>query len=77
MQQEQQENDMKKQVDFTLLPDDLYDEVVQKEVAAARLKIRPSRIQEVRVRRRSIDARRAPVRFQISAEAYLDETPPE
>lgn len=68
---------MKKQVDFTLLPDDLYDEVVQKEVAAARLKIRPSRIQEVRVRRRSIDARRAPVRFQISAEAYIDETPPE
>ncbi len=68
---------MKKQVEFTVSPDDLDNEDVYKAQAAARLKMRPTRINEVRVRRRSIDARRAPVRYQILADAYIDESPPE
>jgi uncharacterized protein len=67
---------MKKSVEITVALDDIDNTETHKEVAAGVLKVRPHRITAVRLRKRSIDARRAPIRMHLHADVYVDEAPP-
>lgn len=67
---------MKKSVELNISLDDMDDTNKHTELAAAKLKVRPQRIQALRIRKRSIDARRTPVRMHLHADVYLDVPPP-
>ncbi|HVZ38603.1 MAG TPA: FAD-dependent oxidoreductase [Candidatus Kapabacteria bacterium] len=49
----------------------------QRQLAARQLEITPERVRGVRIRKRSLDARHAPVRVRLQAEIYYDEPMPE
>ncbi len=65
---------MKKTVQLTLPPDKGYDENQLLEEVRRKAKMPDA---EVRILRRSIDARRAPVRINVAAEVFRNEPPPE
>ena len=67
---------MKTLVEIALLVASADDPVAQRGAAAETLSIPESAITGVRLRRRSIDARHAPVRIQLQLEVYVDEAPP-
>lgn len=67
---------MKKSVEITISLDDVEDSEKQKELAATRLKVRPHRITAIQLRKRSIDARRTPIRMHLQVDVYIDEDPP-
>jgi uncharacterized FAD-dependent dehydrogenase len=67
---------MKKSVELTVSLDDVENTEKHQEMAATTLRVRPNRITTVRIRKRSIDARRTPIRMHLQADVYIDETPP-
>lgn len=67
---------MKKTIELTVSLDDADDAETHKEAAAGRLKVHPKRITTVRIRKRSVDARRTPIRIHLQADVYVDEDAP-
>ncbi len=67
---------MKKSVELTVSLDDAHNPEKHKEVVATLLKMRPQHVSAVRIRKRSIDARRTPIRMHLHADVYVDELPP-
>ncbi len=63
---------MQREISFTLLPDE---DVRRK--AASKLSVSPSDIEDLVIKRKSIDARRKDVRINIEATAYIGEKAPE
>ena len=64
---------MIEQVDIVVSLEQRQDEAVWRRLAARRLKCHPRRIREMRLRKESIDARKAPVRFQLRLEVGVEE----
>jgi len=65
---------VKKSIQLSLPPEKAYDDQrLQQEI----LRKAGTDVAQIRIRRRSIDARRAPVRIQIAADVYRNEQPPE
>jgi len=63
-------------VDIIVGLDEADDEAALRRVAADSIGIASERVTAVRIRRRSIDARRLPIRIQLRVEVYLDQVPP-
>jgi uncharacterized FAD-dependent dehydrogenase len=63
---------MKKTVDLVLTPEEAFDELKCQEVIRNRLRVSPNEEEDIviRVLKRSIDARRSPVKIQVRAVAY-------
>ncbi len=59
-------------VEVSLAPDDVEDEEAWRKAAARALKVPPKRIAGLRLRKKSIDARRRPVRFRLRLEVGVD-----
>ena len=65
-------------VDVVLSVNRAEDPKAWKSAAARKLRVKPERIREVRLRKKSIDARKAPVRLQLRLEVGVDvDLPPE
>jgi len=67
---------MQKTLELVMAPDLAADAAAVRERAARELGVEVSRVAEARVRKRSIDARRAPVRFRLRVEVWVDEPAP-
>jgi len=67
---------VKKTINITVSPEDGYHEDRLKDIVARKLRVSPNDSFQYRIIRRSIDARKAPVRIPLQVEAYLDELPP-
>ncbi len=63
-------------IEIVLLPEDAGDERKQVERAAHQLEVLPSEINAIRILKRSIDARSERVKYRLSAEVYIGESPP-
>ena len=69
---------MTQTTEIVLLLDDADDLILQKREAAKALGVEETRVRDVRVRRRSLDARGKNVRVQLRVEVWIDEgAPPE
>lgn len=68
---------MKTSLKFTLDPKDAYDADQLTQLVQRKLKLPLGQIPEVQPKRRSIDARRSPVKVHLEVDIYLDETIPE
>lgn len=66
---------MIQQLELVLLPEEAADKAVQLQKAAQALSVSPDRIKEIRVLRRSIDARSRKVRIRLLTEVFIDEHP--
>jgi len=65
-----------KQIQILVLPEIAFDEALLKEEVATEVNV-PIRKVEYRIVKRSIDARRAPVRYLLTIDVYIDEVIPE
>jgi len=61
---------------ITIPPESLDDEEVWRKRLGRKLRVHPARIQEMRLKKKSLDARRAPVKYLLSIEAGIDEVLP-
>ncbi len=66
---------MKTEIEIVLLPEETDQPDLLRIAAAKILKTELKRIQEVKIRKRSIDARSRQVVFRLKAEVYIDENP--
>ncbi|MEM6911794.1 MAG: FAD-dependent oxidoreductase [Verrucomicrobiota bacterium] len=66
---------MHQTLDIVTKPEEAEQSAVWKQKCARKLGLSPSRLKEIRLRKQSIDARKAPVRFQLRVEVWIDETP--
>lgn len=67
---------MKKELTLAVVPEIAMDEAKLLKKVASKLNVSPSRIDHLSLRKRSIDARRKPVRYQLLLDVFIDETPP-
>jgi uncharacterized FAD-dependent dehydrogenase len=63
-------------IEIVLLPEDVTDSNKIRERAAHKLQIEPTEINEIRILKRSIDARSEKVKYRLMAEVYVGEFPP-
>ena len=68
---------MKTSLKLTLDPKDAYDADQLTQLVQRKLKLPVGHIPEVQPKRRSIDARRSPVKVHLEVDIYLDEPIPE
>jgi uncharacterized FAD-dependent dehydrogenase len=73
----QAEDDSPTTVDISLPYENAEDEVAWRKAAARKLNVNPKRIVDMRLRKRSIDARKGKVRFQLRVEVGVDDPLPE
>ena len=65
-------------LELVLSLDDADDTQKQRAQAATLLQVAPESVREIRIRRRSLDARRAPIRLRLLCDVWVDEdAPPE
>ena len=64
-------------VDVVLPLDRVTDEEAWRKAVARKARVKPERIRELRLLKKSIDARKAPVKFQLRLEAGIDGALPE
>jgi uncharacterized FAD-dependent dehydrogenase len=68
---------MMKEIEIVCLPEEHENEEILKNIAANQLKLLPARIQGIKIRKRSIDARGRKVVYRMQVQVYVDEpTPP-
>ena len=67
---------MKREIDITLMPAEAADSSSVENAAAKKLKLSPGDITAVRIKRRSLDARRRDIKINLSLVVYAGETPP-
>jgi uncharacterized FAD-dependent dehydrogenase len=67
---------MKKQIELTIPPEELFNQNLYKKSAAAKLGIKSDDISSIRIKRRSIDARKKPI-YKILIDVYIGEFPSE
>ncbi|WP_090606431.1 NAD(P)/FAD-dependent oxidoreductase [Parapedobacter koreensis] len=66
---------MQQEIELTILPEKIADQVHIMQTGAAQLRIAPSRVKGLKIRKRSIDARGKQVVFRIRVIFYIDEIP--
>ncbi|MFM6975527.1 MAG: FAD-binding protein, partial [Sphingobacteriaceae bacterium] len=66
---------MTKEIEIVLLPEDAISTYAIKIAAAQSLKIALNRLQDVKIHKRSIDARGRKVVYRLKVIAFIDETP--
>lgn len=66
---------MIKEIEIVLLPSEAADQIILHEKAAIALKILPEKIKEVKILKRSIDARSRQVVYRLKINVYIDESP--
>jgi len=65
---------MKKQIELTIPPDELFNENFFKSLTARKLQINSEDISSIQIKRRSIDSRKKPV-YRLIVDVYINETP--
>lgn len=65
---------MIKEIEIVLLPSEAADQIIINEKAAFTLKISPDKIKEVKILKRSIDARGRQVVYRLKINVYIDES---
>jgi uncharacterized FAD-dependent dehydrogenase len=68
---------MIKEIELTVLPENIYDTEYHRTLAAQKLNLNPLDISAVKITRRSIDARRKNPFFRLQISAYINENPTE
>jgi len=64
---------MIKEIQITLLPEQVYKEELLLDAVSSSVQIERDRIKHIEIIKRSVDARRIPVKYQIKASVYIDE----
>ncbi len=67
---------MPRNIEIVLLPEQVANELLIKEFASRDLEISIKTITDVIIRKRSIDARSKQVKYRLSVDVYINETPP-
>jgi uncharacterized FAD-dependent dehydrogenase len=67
---------MMKEIEIVCLPEEHENEEALKAIAATKLKLSPQKIQGLKIRKRSIDARGRKVVYRMQVQVYLDELAP-
>ncbi len=68
---------MIKQIELDIFPDRIEDYAFHRELAAKKLKINPNEIKNLRIERRSVDARKKRPFFKVKATAFINEEAPD
>ena len=61
---------------ITVPPEDVEDQKIWRKRVARKLRVHPERIQEMRLTKKSLDARKAPVKYLLSIQVGVDEALP-
>jgi len=67
---------MMQEIEIVCLPEEHENEEALKAIAATKLKLAPKRIQDLKIRKRSIDARGRKVVYRMQVQVFLDEPAP-